>query len=187
MPHNVLVPAVGESITEGTIARLLVAEGAQVTESTPLFELETDKISAEVQAGASGAVHFRAKEGDVLPVGGVVAEIDTSKAPPTPVPASTAKPSEATPTVVAKGGDKALSPAVRKLVADAKLDPERVSGSGKGGRITKGDVLAAEQGAAAPAAQAAAASATPAPRPPRARGSRRPRRPSRAAGRCASA
>jgi 2-oxoglutarate dehydrogenase E2 component (dihydrolipoamide succinyltransferase) len=161
MPHNVLIPAVGESITEGTIARLLVAEGALVTEATPLFELETDKISAEVQAGASGAVHFRAKEGDVLPVGGVVAEIDTSKAPATPVPASTAKPSEPTANVAAKDGDKPLSPAVRKLVADAKLDPERIGGSGKGGRITKGDVLAAEQGAAALPAQPAAPASAP--------------------------
>ena len=82
MAHLVKIPAVGESITEGTLSRWLVADGAVVTDSTPLFELETDKISTEVQSGVAGKVTFKVKEGEVLAIGAVVAEIDTTVAAP---------------------------------------------------------------------------------------------------------
>ncbi len=143
--HPVKIPAVGESVTEGTLSRWLVQDGAIVTESTPLFELETDKISTEVQAGANGTVRFKVKEGDVLPIGTVVAEIDSSgtisihKPAPAPAPA---KPVEV------KAAEKAAtqpvqSPAVKKLIAESGIDPAQVAGSGKDGRLTKGDVQAA--------------------------------------------
>jgi 2-oxoglutarate dehydrogenase E2 component (dihydrolipoamide succinyltransferase) len=158
--HQVVIPAVGESITEGIISRWLVADGAIVAESTPLFELETDKISTEVQAGANGQVRFQVAAGDTVPVGGVVALIDpagtaaaaaapdagsgtTSAAKPAePGSAKLGKPADAKPAADAPPPSP-LSPAVKKLVADAKIDPAAISGTGKDGRLTKGDVLAA--------------------------------------------
>jgi 2-oxoglutarate dehydrogenase E2 component (dihydrolipoamide succinyltransferase) len=166
MPHNVVIPAVGESITEGTLAKWLVQDGSIVADSTPLFELETDKISTEVQAGASGQVKLKAKEGEVVPVGGVVAEIDTSKAAATPVPPSSARPAEGAPArapaeakAEAKGSSASLSPSVKKLVEDHRIDPATIPGSGRDGRITKGDVLARleKPAPAAPAAERAPA------------------------------
>ena len=155
MAHAVKIPAVGESITEGTLSRWLVADGAVVTDSTPLFELETDKISTEVQSGVAGKVTFKAKEGEVLAIGAVVAEIDTTvvatvgagsgergagkvAAAPAPTAAASAPP---------KSG-----PAAEKALAETGVDPSTITGTGKDGRITKGDV--------------AAAAAVPAPRSP---------------------
>ena len=166
MAYAVKIPAVGESITEGTLSRWLVADGAVVTDSTPLFELETDKISTEVQSGVAGKVTFKAKEGEVLAIGTVVAEIDTTVAPAAPAPKSapaptvtaTAAPAVATP----KNG-----PAADKALAESGVDPAKISGTGKGGRITKGDVAAAAAAPrptpATPAPAAAVPAAAPAP------------------------
>ncbi|MCK6490763.1 MAG: 2-oxo acid dehydrogenase subunit E2, partial [Planctomycetes bacterium] len=163
MSHLVKIPAIGESVTEGTVARLLVANGAVVTDSTPLFELETDKITTEVQSGAAGQVLFKVKAGEVLAVGAVVAEIDTSVKPE----AAAAKPAAKAP---AKAPDTAtdcartLSPAAAKAAAESSIDPATVAGSGKDGRVTKGDLLAAQQArSAVPAAPAAAATTPSAP------------------------
>ena len=151
--HQVKIPAVGESITEGTIARWLVADGAIVTATTQLFELETDKISTAVEAGVAGKVTRKAKEGDTLPIHTVVAEIDTSVAG-APVTAAAAKPAEKTaelaPTAAPAGNSQALSPAVAKIVAETGVDPAKIAGTGKDGRLTKGDVLAAGQTKSAP-------------------------------------
>ncbi len=165
--HNVVIPAVGESITEGTVARWLVQDGAIVADTTPLYELETDKISTEVQAGAAGQVRLKAKEGETVPVGGIVAEIDTTKAGS---PASPARPAEGAsvraPAEAARPGadrvqtaapasaakNATLSPAVKKLVADNRLDPAALPGSGKDGLVTKGDVIAALDAPANPGA-----------------------------------
>jgi 2-oxoglutarate dehydrogenase E2 component (dihydrolipoamide succinyltransferase) len=146
MPYDVKIPPVGESITEGTLARWLVADGAIVTESTPLFELETDKITTEVQAGAAGKVSFSAKEGDTLAIGTVIAAIDTSLAgtapqnAPPPIPAAKTAPKSAA-TSVMPAPTVPLSPAVKQLVADHNIDAKNIPGSGKDGRVTKGDVL----------------------------------------------
>jgi 2-oxoglutarate dehydrogenase E2 component (dihydrolipoamide succinyltransferase) len=146
MLHDVKIPPVGESITEGTLARWLVADGAIITETTPLFELETDKISTEVQAGAAGKVKFSVKEGDTLAIGTVVAVIDRSAAgtapqtAPTPAPAAKAAPKSAATSPTSAPSDS-LSPAVKQLVADNNLDAKAIPGSGKDGRVTKGDVL----------------------------------------------
>ncbi len=159
MPHSVKIPAVGESITEGTLSRWLVQDGAVVTDSTPLYELETDKISTEVPSGAAGKVTFKAKEGDVLPIGAVVAEIDTSVAAPVAAAAAPAAKATAAPAASAtvKNG-----PAADKALAESSLDPAKIAGSGKDGRITKGDVLAAKT---APAASAATSTPAPAAAP----------------------
>ncbi len=93
MAHDVKIPAVGESITEGTLSKWLVADGAIVGDSTPLFELETDKITTEVQSGAAGQVRFKVKEGETLAIGTVVASIDTAAAGAAPAkPAAPAAP-----------------------------------------------------------------------------------------------
>ncbi|MBA2479775.1 MAG: 2-oxoglutarate dehydrogenase complex dihydrolipoyllysine-residue succinyltransferase [Planctomycetes bacterium] len=172
MPHNLVIPAVGESITEGIVARFLVQDGAVVTEVTPIFELETDKISTEVQAGAAGQVRFQVKEGDTVPVGGVVATIDTSVAQP--APSSPAKPAEgvsvkaATVADASKGKaaakNQTLSPAVKKLVAESDAKPAEISGTGRDGLVTKGDVLAhlEKRSTVTGAARPSAASAEPA-------------------------
>ncbi len=160
MLHLVKIPAVGESITEGTLSRWLIAEGAIVTDSTPLFELETDKISTEVQSGMAGKVHLKAKEGDVLVIGTVVAEIDTSvSAPAAATPAAPAA-KAAAPAERAKSG-----PASEKALAESGLDASKIAGSGKDGRITKGDVQAAASKPAAPSvsSQPPLSALTPAP------------------------
>ncbi len=156
MSHTVVVPQMGESITEGIISRFLVAEGAQVGEDTPLFELETDKISTEVTAGANGTVSFAVKEGETIPVGGTVATIALGAAPaaqPAAVPAAApvAKAAEATP---AQPG-----PAARKMLGESGVDPSSITGTGKDGRITKGDVLAATSAPSAKAPTTTPASA----------------------------
>ncbi len=156
MPHIVAVPQMGESITEGIISRFLVADGSQVTEDTPLFELETDKISTEVPAGANGVVTFTAKEGETLPVGAPVATIAVGVAAPasaSPAPKADVK----TETKAAAASPAAATsaqpgPAARKLLEESGANPSTIAGTGKDGRITKGDVLAAT---AAPAVSSA--------------------------------
>jgi 2-oxoglutarate dehydrogenase E2 component (dihydrolipoamide succinyltransferase) len=145
--HTVTIPAVGESITEGILSRWLVADGARVDAQTPLFELETDKITTEVQAGASGIVHFKVKDGETLPIGAQVAVIEPAARTvpddaPTP-PVSTPPPSKSSAPAPQPEPQRnaTLSPAVKKLIDDAKLDPNRIQGTGKDGLITKGDVL----------------------------------------------
>ena len=156
MAHAVKIPAVGESITEGTLSRWLVADGAIVGDSTPLFELETDKISTEVQSGVAGKVTFKVKEGDVLPIGTVVAEIDTSVAAPAPAAKAAAAPAAAVEKAAA--GAPKSGPAAEKALAESGIDAAKVAGTGKDGRITKGDVQAAAS-APAPVAKAAPAPA----------------------------
>ena len=161
MPFDVKIPAVGESIAEGTLSRWLVADGAIVTDSTPLFELETDKITTEVQAGAAGKVTFKTKEGTVLPIGALVASIDTSAAgapAATPAPAKPAAPAAAAAPAAPAG--QTLSPAVKQLVADNNIDPSKIAGSGKDGRVTKGDVLQSLSAPSAPSTAPAAIVAT---------------------------
>ena len=143
--HNVLIPALGESITEGTITKWLAQDGQTVTESTPIFELETDKITTEVQAGANGVLRRKAAEGQAIKIGAVAAVIEpgTGTAPvaaPVQAPAPT------------KNEGAKPGPAAQKLLADTGVDPAKIAGTGKDGRITKGDVLAVvENKSASPA------------------------------------
>jgi len=162
MSHIVAVPQMGESITEGIISRFLVAEGSQVTEDTPLFELETDKISTDVPAGAAGVVTFTAKEGETLAVGAPVATIAvgavagaTARAAPKAESKTEQKTEQKT---EAKAATAQSGPAARKLLEETGADPSKISGTGKEGRITKGDVLAATSALPTPAAPAAKSS-----------------------------
>ena len=94
MAIDVTVPSVGESVTEGRIARWLKADGAAVAADEPLFELETDKASQEIPAPAAGVLKIRVKEGEAVRIGAIVANIEpdgkpTAKASPSPAsPAS---------------------------------------------------------------------------------------------------
>jgi len=173
MATEVTVPAVGESVTEGRIARWLKPDGAAVKTDEPLFELETDKAAQEITAPAAGVLRVKAKEGETVRVGQVVAEIDPAGVPaaapaaaPAPAPAPAA-PAAATPKPAGGDGPRPepiLSPAARVMVADRGLDPAAVPGTGPGGRVTKEDVLNFQP--PAPKANGAPAPAPAAPRPP---------------------
>jgi 2-oxoglutarate dehydrogenase E2 component (dihydrolipoamide succinyltransferase) len=176
MTAELRIPQLGESVTEGTIARWLKQTGDMVEAEEPVLELETDKATMEIPAGMSGQLSIVEPPGAVVRVGTVVARIDQGA--PTAAPAAKAAPTAApprpsppdTPIAAPPPVDPALSPAVRKLVAEHALDPARLSGSGKGGRLTKDDVLRhLEQPASAPAG-------APVPRPtePRAADDARP-------------
>src|SRR5262245_8879083 len=147
---EVKIPPMGESITSGILAKWHVADGAVVKKDQPLFELETDKITSEGTAEAAGKITFKAAAGDEVKIGQVVATIDT---------AATAgagdAPTSSAPTASA-AKDAAQSPAVRRLAGETGVDPATVAGTGKGGRVTKGDMLIASAEPAAKAAPAAA-------------------------------
>ena len=194
MSIEVKIPSVGESISSGIIAAWHKQDGDQVQANEPLLTLETDKVSTEIVAAATGRVALQAKEGDEVKIGQVVATIEegaVAAAPATPESASPA-PNKAAPgpeaapqiTVEARaqnlgeaGGDKPgndlpLSPSVRRLVEEEKVSTAEINGgSGKGGRLTKGDVLGFAKGrseAPAPiAAPVVETPSTPAVQPPK--------------------
>ncbi len=150
---EVKIPPMGESITSGILAKWHVADGTVVKKDQPIFELETDKITSEGTAEAAGTISFKAAAGDEVKIGQVVATIDSSATD------SSAAPVAAAPAAVAK--EATQSPAVRRLAAETNVDPAVVAGTGKAGRVTKGDMLAATEAkpASAPAAPVAAAPA----------------------------
>jgi 2-oxoglutarate dehydrogenase E2 component (dihydrolipoamide succinyltransferase) len=133
----ITVPGAGESITEGIVARWLKPDGATVKEGEPLFELETDKASSVVPAESSGALKIQVAEGTTVPVGATIGTIDPSgAAAPAPQPVPPAQP----PTD--GGSAPPLAPSVRRIVAEERVDPDKIAGTGRGGRITKADVIA---------------------------------------------
>ncbi|MEC8116383.1 MAG: 2-oxoglutarate dehydrogenase complex dihydrolipoyllysine-residue succinyltransferase [Pseudomonadota bacterium] len=176
MATEIRVPALGESVTEATVAKWIRQAGEGVAADEPLVELETDKVTLEVNAPAAGTLaEITIAEGATVEVGallGVIAEgaapAVTAAATPaaataTPAPAAEAAPAPPPAAAPAAAFDKPLSPAVRRLVEENNLDPARIAASGKDGRLVKADVLAA---IAAGTAKASAVSApTPAPTP----------------------
>ncbi len=167
MSTEVKIPAVGESISSGLIAAWHKKDGDQVKANEPLLTLETDKVSTEIAADVAGRLVIQAKEGEEVKIGQVVALIEEGAAALATPPAATAgpEPDKAVPApenlpasnvAEAKAQQTAempLSPAVRRMVEEEKLSPADITGSGKGGRITKGDVMQSmEKPAAAPAA-----------------------------------
>jgi 2-oxoglutarate dehydrogenase E2 component (dihydrolipoamide succinyltransferase) len=174
MAIEVKIPAVGESITSGVVSAWHKKSGEFVNEGEALFTLETDKVSTEIVAEKAGVLETKVPEGQEVKIGEVVAIIDDSRRPaaekkeekpkkkepeekkPEPEKKAAAvaagdlsavasakaddrgRPETATPPVV-------LSPAVRRIVEEEKLEPEKIHGTGEGGRVTKGDVLAAAQ------------------------------------------
>jgi 2-oxoglutarate dehydrogenase E2 component (dihydrolipoamide succinyltransferase) len=157
MPLEVKIPPMGESISSGVLAKWHVKDGDVVTKDQPLFELETDKITAESNAEAGGKISLKVAAGTEVKIGQVVALIDPAAtagaAPATPAPAAVAaaKPAEPAPAAVGNPNSPVKnpsSPAVRRLATETGVDPATIAGTGKAGRVTKGDMLAAAPAAA---------------------------------------
>ncbi len=140
MAIDVKIPPMGESITSGVLAKWHVKDGDFVKKDQPLFELETDKITSEGTAELAGKITFKVTAGTDVKIGQIVATIDETAAAPA-AGASGPGPSSSSP--AAASAEPAVSPAVRRLAAETGIDPATVTGTGKGGRVTKGDMLAA--------------------------------------------
>lgn len=145
MADEVKVPILGESITEATIGEWLVQPGDTVDLDDPIASLETDKVTIEVPAPSAGVMgDYIANVGDTVEVGAIIAMIETGEAPK-----SSAKPASPAPAVNDKpkaetsGDMPTMSPSVRRLVLEHGIDPTKVKGTGKDGRLTKEDILAA--------------------------------------------
>ena len=148
MAVEVKIPAVGESISSGIVSVWHNKSGDFVNAGDALFTLETDKVSTEIVAETSGVLDTIVPEGQEVKIGEVVAMIHDSKKSSSG--ARTEKKQEKTETRTAASREKseeenALSPAVRRIVEEENLQPEEISGTGKGGRITKADALTAAQ------------------------------------------
>jgi len=168
MSTDIKVPTLGESVTEATVAQWFKKIGDTVALDEPLVELETDKVTLEVNAQSAGTLsEILADTGANVEVGALLGRIsDGAAAKPAakaerPAPAA-AKPAEAKP---AEPPEAPLSPAVRKLVAEHAVDTATVEGTGKDGRLTKGDVLAHLEARATPV-PAPVPTAAKAPEPP---------------------
>jgi 2-oxoglutarate dehydrogenase E2 component (dihydrolipoamide succinyltransferase) len=177
---EIRVPALGESVTEATIGKWFKKAGDVVAVDEPLVELETDKVTIEVPAPAAGVLaDVAVKDGDTVAVGALLGSIkEGAGAVPTGRPeqkTETAKPIGAGPEPItprqtpppappappaAKGADAPLAPSVRKIAAETGIDVSAVPGTGKDGRVTKGDMLAAIERAAAQPTPIAASAAT---------------------------
>src|SRR3569833_233027 len=173
MATDVEVPALGESITEGTLAEWLKKPGEAVAADEPIASLETDKVSVEVPSPVAGVLMEQlVQAGDTVAVGALIARIDqnaSAGAAPGPSPARSAAESSTNPagagetpglrgdatapnpaapnaeTSSADDGITTLSPAVRRAVLEYHVDPTRIRGTGKDGRLTKDDVIAAAE------------------------------------------
>jgi len=161
---DIRVPALGESVTEATIGKWFKKLGDPVVVDEPLVELETDKVTIEVPAPAAGVLaDIAAKDGETVAVGALLGQIkEGAPAPGKAPPAPTGRPDQKTETSAPGGGEEPqadvkpagvapLAPSVRKMAAETGIDVATVSGSGKDGRVTKGDMMAAiERAASAP-------------------------------------
>jgi len=164
---SIVVPSLGESVSEATIAKWLKKEGDAVRQDEPLVELETDKVTVEVNAQSAGTlIAITAKAGETVKPGSIIGEIgadEGSAAPKTKkeeikdIKKEEAKAAEPTPAAPAAASSAQPGPAARKAMADTGVQLD--SGTGKDGRVTKGDVIAAQS---APAPVKAAAPAAPA-------------------------
>jgi 2-oxoglutarate dehydrogenase E2 component (dihydrolipoamide succinyltransferase) len=180
MATEIRVPTLGESVTEATIGRWFKQPGEAVKADEPLVELETDKVTLEVNAPTAGVLGEQlAKEGETVAVNAVLGSI-TDGAAAAPGKAASVKSSEprkaepasasssakpAAPAARAAASANANGPAVARLAAESGVDPSALAGTGKGGRVTKGDMLHAIAGGAGAGSPAAATPASTAPVP----------------------
>jgi 2-oxoglutarate dehydrogenase E2 component (dihydrolipoamide succinyltransferase) len=172
---DIKVPAMGESVTEGTLANWLVKPGQAVKQDDPIAEIETDKVAVEVPAPAAGVITEQlVKEGETVQIGKVIARLTPGAAgtvAPSAKPAASAAAPPAAKATVAAGATAApvrratdkVAPSVTRIATEAGVSPADIPGSGKGGRATKGDALkyvsestSAPVAARAPAAEAPA-------------------------------
>lgn len=168
MSTEVKVPVLGESITEATLGQWLKKPGEAVAIDEPIASLETDKVAIEVPSPVAGIMGaYAVEEGATVNVGAVIGSIDAgnsaSASAPAPVAAAIA-PAITTaaapmPYAQAENNDLPLSPSVRRLVLELGIDPSKIKGTGKDGRLTKEDVVAAAKCAPAPSADVAALAA----------------------------
>jgi pyruvate/2-oxoglutarate dehydrogenase complex dihydrolipoamide acyltransferase (E2) component len=175
MAIEIVMPQLGESVVEGTIARWLVQEGETVRKDQPLVEVETDKANTEVPSPVAGVVaKLLTETGTVVPVGKAIALLDADAKTPAPSVSATSVSAAALAAAEAAepssepeilGADRGHSPAVRKAAREHGVDLGKVVGTGEGGRITKKDVLAAAESAKAARAKPAPAPAKPAAAP----------------------
>jgi 2-oxoglutarate dehydrogenase E2 component (dihydrolipoamide succinyltransferase) len=163
MAIEVKVPVLGESIAEATVGSWLKKPGEAVALDEPLVSLETDKVAVDVPSPAAGVMGAHlVKEGDTVNVGAVIASIEAAGSGVAPAPAAASAPAAAAsapavsaPVADGDAGVTTLSPAVRRLVLEYGLDPSKIVGTGKDGRLTKDDVMAAIASGAAVSATAA--------------------------------
>jgi len=154
---EIKVPSVGESVTEAVLGQWFKNNGNVVKKGEPLFVIETDKVTLEVESEVDGVLKITVAEGETVAIGAVVGTIDTEAAPaesatseappaaaeaevaplPEPSPAPSAEPAPS-PKAAA---EVILSPSVRRLVSEKGVDVNLITGTGPGSRVTKGDVL----------------------------------------------
>ena len=188
MAIEVKVPALGESVTEATVGQWLKKPGDSVAVDEAIVSLETDKVAVDVPSPVAGVFGEQlVKEGDTVNVGTAIATVNEGGAGAAPASATPApaKAESAAPTPVAAasaapesggGNSVTLSPAVRRMVLEHGLDPSRIKGTGKDGRLTKDDVVAAIADGSAVVAAASAAAAAPTAAPASAAPARRQER-----------
>ncbi len=167
MSIEIKVPAMGESVTEATVARWFKKEGESVARDEPILELETDKVTVEVPAPAAGSIEsISVQAGATVQVGTILGSIAEGKAGAAPAPKPTAPaaaaPAPAAPKVEAPKSDAPAMPAARRISEESGISTASVAGTGRDGRVTKGDMLGAlESRATRPTAPVAAAPAGP--------------------------
>ena len=165
MSTEVKVPTLGESVAEATIGEWLKQPGEPVALDEPIASLETDKVAVEVPSPVAGVMgQHLAKVGDNVSVGAVIATVEAGGSAAAAAPAAAAPaPAPAAPAAAPAGDAAVLSPAVRRAVLEHGVDPTAIKGTGKDGRLTKEDVVAAAAAkSAAPAPAAAAPASAPA-------------------------
>ena len=150
MTTEVKVPTLGESITEATLGQWLKQPGEAVKRDEPIASLETDKVAVEVPSPVAGTMGDQlVKAGDTVAVGAVIGRVEEGAALPASAPVNppgageNIEAKEAAPDEEEEGSHLTLSPAVRRVVLEHHLDPSKIKGTGKDGRLTKDDVLAA--------------------------------------------
>lgn len=164
MSTEVVVPTLGESISEATLGQWLKQPGEAVAADEAIASLETDKVAVEVTSPVAGVMGAHiVSEGATVNVGAVIGSIESGSGSPAAKPAAVAAP--VAPSISADdAGDLTLSPSVRRLVLEHGLDPTKIKGTGKDGRLTKDDVMASiSAGTATAKVESPAQSAAPAP------------------------
>ena len=152
---DIRVPTLGESVTEATVGKWFKQPGDAVAVDEPLVELETDKVTLEVPAPAAGVLgDIAAKNGDTVAVGALLGQIKEGagaapKTAPTPRAQAAPRRQSRRPLRAAKPAEMPMPPSVRKMAAESGVDPSKVAGSGMHGQVTKGDMIAAIERAAA--------------------------------------
>lgn len=168
MSTEVKIPPMGESISSGVLAKWHVADGDTVKSGQNLFELETDKITSDGVADADGMIRLKVDEGAEVTIGEVVAIIEEGSDATTEDSSGNTASAEAGPTTGTEPSDASAKagPAVRRLAAETGIDPASVKGTGKDGRVTKGDMLSAAKAAETTEPKPETAAEAPKPTPP---------------------